>query len=179
MATKRKNRGLIALAILVLLLLMLGRKKPAGGAGGAATPGGSIGSVDLTQAYYEARAHLVVKRVGDTVTLGIIWTAATRDSLGQPINWNYGISWRYRQNITGDLRGGKFINLGSHPNGNFNFSASDVLDFTFFTGNWDVEVSLHADTSTADGQPSNDMAVLKDDALAVGFLRHVNAFKVV
>ena len=178
MVDKKTNRGLAVLAILALLLLLLGKKPAGGDGGGVASPSGSIGTVDVTQ-NYAARAHLIPKSVGDIVTITVTWTAATKNSLGEPIPWNYGISWRYRKDDTGDLRDGGFFNLGSRPNGTFSFGASDILDASFISGNWDVEVALHADNSSADGQPLNDMPALEDDALLIGLGQHNNAFQVI
>ena len=75
MATGKKNgKGVIVLALLALLLLLMGQKKPPGGGTGA-TPGGSIGSVDVTQGSYAARAHLIPKSIGSTVTLTLTFDA--------------------------------------------------------------------------------------------------------
>ena len=179
MATGKKNgKGVIVLALLALLLLLMGQKKPPGGGTGA-TPGGSIGSVDVTQGSYAARAHLIPKSIGSTVTLTLTWTAATKDFQGQPIPWNYGISWRYINLPTGALRAGGFFNIGSRPNGSFGFDASDILDASFTPGNWSVQVGLVADTSSPIGTPNNDMPALEDNALLLANGEHNNAFQVV
>lgn len=180
MTTRKKdNKGLVILAILALLLLLAGKKKAPAPGGGAALPGGTVGSVDVTQGYYAARAHLVVKHVGDTVFTTGSWTASTKDFSGQPIAWNYGMSWRYRSAVTGDLRFGGFVILGNKPNGTFAYSLSNVLDAAFFPGNWDVQVALHADNSSPTGQPLGDMAFLRDNALLLANGDHLNAFKVI
>ena len=183
MATKEKDKkGLIVLALLGLLLLMLGGKKPPGG-GGAATPGGNIGSVDVSQGYaqggYAARAHLIPKPIGSTVTITLTWAAATKDFQGQPIPWNYGISWRYIKKSTGTILIGGFFNIGSRPNGSFGFDASDLVDALFTPGNWSVQVRLVADTSSPTGTPNNDMPALEDNALLIATGEHNNAFQVV
>ena len=174
---KKSNKGLIVLALLAVLWLLAGKKGAAGGTG--ATPSGTVGSVTVTQGYYAARAHLLPKRVGDTVTLAVSWSAATKNFLGEPIPWNYGISWRYRRAVTGDLRAGGFFNIGSRTNGSYVFGASDILDASFITGDWDVQVTLHADSSSPDGLPLNDMPALQDDALFIAGGEHLNAFRVV
>lgn len=186
MATKRKdNKGLIILAIIALLLLLAGKKKaPGDGGGGTATPGGSVGSVDVTQGFYAARAHLVVKRIGDMVNISLSWTAATKDSAGNPINWNYGMSWRIISTTKAATVPIGFLDIGSRPNGAFSFSTSffldpNTLDPTFWLGSWTVQVTLHADNSSPTGQPLDDMPALQDDALFIGFGEHSNAFKVV
>lgn len=180
MVSTRNNRGLIILVILGLLIV-LGLKKPMGGGGGApAVPSGSIATaVTLTQVEYAARSHLVVKHVGDTVNILVSWTGETKNGLGQPISWNYGISWRYQANPTGAFRFGGFFNIGSRPNGTFSFGASNILDSTFFPGNWNVQVTLHADNSDANGQPLNDMPILQENALVIANGSHINAFQVV
>ena len=179
MATGKKNsKGVIVLALLALLLLLMGQKKPPGG-GTAATPSGSVGSVDVSQGSYAARAHLIPKPIGSTVTLTLTWTAATKDFQGQPIPWNYGISWQYINLPTGALRAGGFFNIGSRPNGSFGFDQSDILDASFFPGNWSVKVSLHADSSDAVGNPIGDMPALEDNALVLANASHNNAFQVV
>ena len=178
MADRSRNRGLAVLAILALLLLLLGKKPAGGDGGGAAKPGGSIGSVDVTQ-NYAARAHLIPKGIGDTVSITVTYGAATKNSLGEPIPWNYGISWRYKHLPTGELRTGGFFDIGSRPNGTFSFGASDTLDSSFFPGNWSVEVTLHADNSSATGAPLGDMPALEDNALVIGSGQHNNAFQVI
>ena len=174
MTPRTKKGGLIVLALLGLLLLVMGLKK-GNGSGTSATPSGSIGSVDVAQGW---AAHLIPKSVGDIVTIAITYSTATKNSLGQPIPWNYGISWRYKHPPTGELRAGGFFNIGSRPNGTFSFGASDTLDSSFFPGNWRVEVALHADNSSATGQPLNDMPALEDNALVLATATHPNAFQV-
>ena len=175
MAAKSRNRGLAVLAILALLLLLLGKKPAGGDGGGAATPGGKVFSVDVAQ-NYAARAHLIPKSVGDTVTITVNYSAATKSSLGEPIPWNYAISWRYLHSGGAIINGGFFM-IGSRPNGTFPFGASDVVDSTFPPGNWKVQVTLHADTSSPTGTPNND--AVNDDALVIGFAEHNNAFQVI
>ena len=177
MTPKTKKGGLIVLALLALLALlaMMGRKNGNGG-GTAATPGGSIGSVDVSQGY---AAPLIPKSVGDIVTIAVSYSTATKNSLGEPIPWNYGSSWRYRHAPSGSLRAGGFFNIGSRPNGTFSFGASDTLDSSFFPGNWQVQVALHADNSSPTGQPLNDMPALEDNALVLATATHPNAFQVV
>ena len=173
----RNQKGLIVGALIVLVLLLMGGKKPPGV---PAAPSGSIeGAVTLSQETYAARAHRVPKRIGDTVTISVSWTAATKNFQGQPIAWNYGISWWYINLPTGEVFKGGFFNIGNRPNGSFSFGASDVLDAVFFPGNWSVQVALHADNSSPSGLPLNDMPLLENDALLLATGAHNNAFQVV
>ena len=175
MASKNKG-GIVALVIAALLLLFLSGKKPPG-TGQAALPGGNIAGVVTLSQLYHARAHLVTKRVGDTVTVMVTWTAATRNAAGQPIDWNYAISWRYIRATSGDLINGGFSRIGSKPNGTFTFTGSSSLVGVSLLGNYSAEVTLHADTSSSAGTPNND--AVDDDALVIGFGEHKNAFQIV
>lgn len=187
MAPKDK-KGLIVLVVLGLILFFTGQKK-AGGGGGAALPSGNIaGVITLAQGNMaRTHAHLVTKTAGAQLAIGVTWVAATKNSLGQPIPWNYGISYRFRENAAavGNLVFGGWANIGSRPNGTFTFTFNDVtalnaLNYPIFAGkNWDVQVTLHADSSSPTGQPLGDMPALEDDALPIGFGEHLNAFQVV
>lgn len=184
MAAKEKNKGLIALIIVGLLLVVLGLKKPAGGTGGAALPGGAIGSVNVSsQQYlqYAARAHLIPKSVGSPVNVTVTWTAATKNSLGQPINWNYLIDVRWHHPATGQLRTSAafpdgFL-IGSLSNGTYTHGADPTLvDAAMEKGNWDVQVQLRGDTSSPTGTPNGDAEVL---GVQLAFMEHKNAFQVI
>ena len=198
---KKKSSALLLLLLLlggaVLAFRSKGGTTPPPG-GGLATPGGSVGSVDVGQGgsagvrvglsqrggHGRMNSHLVVKRIGDTVALTVTWTAATKDFAGQPIPWNYGISWRLISTTKAGLVNLGFFNIGSRPNGSFSFGTSFVLtpgtfDPTFWLGSWTMQVALHADNSSPTGQPLGDMPALGDNALVIGFGEHVNAFRVV
>ena len=184
MAPKNKGVGLLVLAVLALLLLLAKPKKPPA----PAVPGGNIaGVVTLSQGNsYQARAHLVVKGAGDALIIGVTWTAETTNSLGQPINWNYGISYRFRQSGTPNITlAGGWANIGSFPNGTHTFTFNNItalspLNYPAFAGKtWDVQVALHADRSSGTGEPLGDMAALEDNALLLANGEHLNAFRVV
>lgn len=120
--------------------------------------------------------HLVLKFIGELVDVTASWTAGTTDFQGQPIAWNYGMSWRYEIPSTGDLRSGGFFRIGSRPNGPFFFTFSEVLDTSFIPGDWTVRMTLHADRSSATGTPLED--AVNDDALVIGSMQHTGAFRV-
>ena len=183
MAPKNKGVGLLVLAILALLLLLAKPKKPPA----PAVPGGNIaGVVTLSQGNsYQARAHLVVKGAGDALIIGVTWTAATTNFLGEPIPWNYGISYRFVSRPTGAILAGGWANIGSKPNGTHTFTFNNItalspLNYPAFAGkSWDVQVSLRADRSSPTGEPLGDMAVLEDNALLLANGEHRDAFRVV
>lgn len=187
--------AVVVVAALVALAFLLFRGK-AGGTGGAVTPGGSISSVGVTQggnvalgsghrrgwrrgATGSMGSHLLIKSVGNTVTVTVGWTAATKNSSGQYISWNYGISWRYRHFLTGTLLYGGFFDIGSRFRGSFVFTAAPLTLSAPFSGkDWDVQVALHADRSSPTGVPLGDMPALEGDALLIANGQHLNAFRV-
>ena len=188
--------GLVLAGLIALALLSRQEEEvppPPNGAGGTAVPEGAINSVDVAQ---EGQAgslqmlqafmgiHSVPKTAGDTIVIDIPWSALTKNAAGQAISWNYGISWRYRHARTGSLLAGGFFVIGSRPNGAFVFTVNDTdslnpLNYPLFQGkDWDVQVALHADSSSPTGEPLGDMVRLEDDALFLSFREHPAAFSV-
>ena len=163
---RRGRKGgaiILAIAAIAAVLWLLRGKGPPPPGTGPATPAGSVFSVDVAQrartAMRRGRAamgsHLLLKSVGGTVTVTVMWTAATKSSTGVPIPWNYGITWQYKQVSTGVVLDRSFFPIGSRPNGTFTFgTAPKILSVLYSGGDWTVEVALKADTSSPTGTPT-------------------------
>ena len=196
---KGKAIAVVAGIGLLFLLFLQGKKPPSPPPPGTGpvTPAGGIANVDVAQqrgqrarvglsrrrGLISMGSHLVSKTAGDTIFITAVWSAATKSSTGVSINWNYGISWRWKR--PGEFLFGGWANIGSRGNGTYTFTFSDTysltpLNYPLFKGkNWDIEVTLHADRSSPDGQPLNDMPTLEDDALALNTKQHPQALQVV
>ena len=189
MEQRSKKGGAIVLAIAAIVAVFFllrgkGGAPPPPGTG-PATPAGSVFSVDVAQrvrtVMRRGRAamgsHLLLKSVGGTVTVTVMWTAATKSSTGVPIPWNYGITWQYKQVSTGVVLDRSFFEIGSRPNGTFPFStAPKTLSVLYSGGDWTVEVALKADTSSPTGAPNNDVGL--NTGVVIANSQHLNAFRV-
>ena len=182
----RKGGAIIlAIAAIAAVLWLLRGKGPPPPGTGPATPAGSVFSVDVAQrartAMRRGRAamgsHLLLKTVGSTVTVTVVWTAATKSSTGQPIPWNYGIDWQYIHRPTGtNIRGG-FFPISNKPNGTYTFSTSPLVLTAPFSGkDWLVSITLKADTSSPIGTPNNDVGEIT--GIVIASAQHLNAFRV-
>ena len=189
MEQRGRKGGAIVLAIgaIVAVFFLLrgkGGAPPPPGTG-PATPAGSVFSVDVAQrvrtVMRRGRAamgsHLLIKTIGSTVTVTVTWTAATKSSGGTPIAWNYAISWRYRHAPTGTLLSGGFFPIGSRSPGTYTFGTAPLTLSPPFSGkDWDVQVTLKADTSSPTGTPNNDVG--EDTGVVIANAQHLNAFRV-
>jgi hypothetical protein len=169
-ARKKKDRGGLLLlgAAAIGAAFLLGAKKPPVG-GGPAVPGGSIGSVAVSQRA-PMGSHLVSKDAGATVNVAVAWTPNTKDAAGNPIKWPYFFDFILTEKATGIVRasgglGAVEATSGAQAfNGPFNLSAPPA-------GAYDLKVILFGAASDAAGRPRTGVFAL------LGELTHANAIQ--
>ena len=190
MASKVNSNTL--LLIVALLLLLLTRRKdgepPPGD--GPAVPGGSIGSVNVSQVagmggnFIRRRtsrmaSHLAPKTVGDPVTVEVTWTPQTTQN-GVGVPWNYALEFEVI-NLSGQVvQSGGLHTANNVPSGGPRALTTIIpSQATVITGNFHFRVKLLAMSSSPEGIPQSPYVQVAEAqhnlALAVSSLTRTQA----
>lgn len=153
MARKKKSdSGLIILLAAGAAIVFLGFKKNGGGNGaGPATPGGSLGTVEVNRGAAMG-AHLVPKTHGEVIQAMITWTPATVNAAGQPIAWTYFFDFEIVERSTGIVRQSGGLGQANGTTGSL-FNTFGVSLQVGFSGAYDFRLFLFGANSDPNGNP--------------------------